>query len=124
MLEHVAEQAPIEACGLLGGTNSRVQHVVPITNVAESKVRYRMDPAGQVSALFGFEERGMELVAIYHSHPAGPPGPSSIDIGEDAYPEALQLIWFLEIGNWVCRAYQYSDGAAAEVPISVGSGDE
>ena len=124
MLEHVAEQAPDEACGLLGGSNSLVHQVVPITNAAESPVRYRMDPAEQVSALFGFEERGMELVAIYHSHPMGPPGPSSIDIREDAYPEALQLIWFQETGNWVCRAYQYSDGVAVEVPMSVGSGDD
>lgn len=124
MREHVAEQAPIEACGLLGGAKSRVQLVVPIRNTAESQVRYRMDPAEQVSALFGFEERGIELVAIYHSHPAGPPGPSSIDIREHAYPEALQLIWFLEPGAWVCRAYRYGDRGAVEVPLIQGSGDE
>ncbi len=124
MLEHVAEEAPIEACGLLGGSNFRVQQVVPIKNAAESQVRYRMDPAEQVSALFSFEERGMELVAIYHSHPAGPPGPSSTDIREDAYPEALQLIWFLEMGDWVCRAYRFGEGGAVELPMSLGSGDE
>ncbi len=124
MLEHVAQVAPIEACGLLGGSNSRVQQVVPITNAAESQVRYRMDPAEQVGALFGFEERGIELVAIYHSHPSGPPGPSSIDIRENAYPEALQLIWFLEAGDWVCRAYRYGDSGAVEVPLGLGSGDE
>ena len=124
MLEHVTEQAPNEACGLLGGSNSRVQQVVPVKNAAESQVRYRMDPAEQVSALFGFEERGMELVAIYHSHPTGPPGPSSIDIREDAYPDAFQLIWFLEAGDWVCRAYRYGDRGAVEVPLCLGSGDE
>ena len=124
MLEHVAHEAPIEACGLLGGSKSRVQQVVPITNAAESQVRYRMDPSEQVGALFGFEERGLELVAIYHSHPAGPPGPSSIDIREDAYPEALQLIWFLEAGDWVCRAYRYGDSGAVEVPLGLGSGNE
>ena len=124
MLEHVAHDAPIEACGLLGGTNSRVQQVIPVKNAAESQVRYRMDPAEQVGALFGFEERGIELVAIYHSHPSGPTGPSTIDIREDAYPEALQLIWFLETGIWVCRAYRYSEGAAVEVPMSVSSDDE
>ena len=124
MLQHVAHEAPIEACGLLGGSKSRVQQVVPITNAAESQVRYRMDPSEQVGALFGFEERGLELVAIYHSHPAGPPGPSSIDIREDAYPEALQLIWFLEAGDWVCRAYRYGDSGAVEVPLGLGSGNE
>jgi len=124
MLEHVAEEAPIEACGLLGGSDFRVQQVVPIKNAVKSQVRYRMDPAEQVSALFGFEERGMELVAIYHSHPAGPPGPSPTDIREDAYPEAIQLIWFLEMGDWVCRAYRFGEGGAVEMPMSLGSGDE
>ncbi len=124
MLEHVDEQAPIEACGLLGGSNSRVLQVVPVKNAAESQVRYRMDPAEQVGALFGFEESGIELVAIYHSHPSGPPGPSSIDIREDAYPEVYQLIWILEAGDWVCRAYRYGDSGAVEVPLGLGSGDE
>jgi len=121
MLEHVADHAPMEACGLLGGSHSQVQQVVPIRNVAESLDRFRMDPAEQVHALFGFEERGLELVAIYHSHPAGPPSPSHIDIDEAAYPEAVQLIWFLEEGIWICRAYRYEERGAIEVPVTVGS---
>lgn len=124
MLEHVAEVEPMEACGLLGGSQSRVEEVVPVKNVADSQVRFLMDPGEQIEALFSFEERGMELVAIYHSHPAGPPGPSQIDISEAAYPEAVQLIWFLEEGGWVCRGYRYEDRGAVELPIAVGSGED
>ena len=124
MLEHVAEVEPWEACGLLGGSRSRVDEVVPIRNAAESSVRFLMDPSEQIDALFRFEERGMDLVAIYHSHPAGPPSPSSIDINEAAYPEAIQLIWFLEEGGWVCRAYRYDDRAAIELAIDVVSGED
>lgn len=124
MREHVAQEVPMEACGFLGGFQSRVEEVVRIRNAAESQVRFRMDPAEQVRALFGFEERGMELVAIYHSHPAGPPGPSQIDISEAAYPEAVQLIWFVEEEGWVCRAYRYEERAAVELPIAVGSGED
>ncbi len=124
MLEHVAEVEPMEACGLLGGSNSRVEVVVPIRNAAKSQVRFRMDPKEQIKALFGFEERGMELVAIYHSHPAGPPGPSQIDTSEAAYPEAVQLIWFLEEGGWACRAYRYDNRGAVELTIAIGSREE
>jgi len=124
MLDHVAQDTPIEACGLLGGARSRVEKAVPITNVAESPVRFRMDPAEQIQALFGFEQRGLELVAIYHSHPSGPPGPSEIDLSEAAYPEAVQLIWSQEEGDWVCRAYRYEDGAVVEVELTVSSGNE
>ncbi len=114
----------MEACGLLGGSQSRVEEVVPIRNAAESQVRFRMDPTEQINALFGFEERGLELVSIYHSHPAGPPGPSHIDISEAAYPEAVQLIWFLEEGGWICRAYRYADRAAVELSIAIHSGED
>jgi proteasome lid subunit RPN8/RPN11 len=123
MLEHVAEVEPMEACGLLGGSQSKVDEIVPIRNAAESRVRFLMDPAEQIEALFSFEERGLELVAIYHSHPAGPSGPSQIDISEAAYPEAVQLIWFLEEGVWVCRAYRYEDRGAVELPIAIVSGE-
>jgi proteasome lid subunit RPN8/RPN11 len=124
MLEHVAEVEPMEACGLLGGSQFRVEEVVPIRNAAESQVRFRMDPKEQIKALFGFEERGLELVSIYHSHPGGPPGPSRIDISEASYPEVVQLIWFLEEGGWICRAYRYEDRGAVELPIDIRSGED
>jgi len=124
MLKHVAEVEPVEACGLLGGSQSQIHEVVPIRNAAESQVRFRMDPKEQINALFGFEERGMELLAIYHSHPAGPNGPSHIDISEAAYPDAVQLIWFSEEKGWVCRAYRYKDQGAVELPIVISSGED
>ena len=114
----------MEACGLLGGSPPQVEQVVPIKNAAGSPVRFRMDPAEQIQAIFDFEARDLELVAIYHSHPAGPPGPSTIDLSEAAYPEAFQLIWFQEAGDWICRAYRYEAGAAVEVALTVASGKE
>ena len=132
MLEHVSSESPIEACGLLGGfpaprehpSQHLVKQVVTIKNAAGSPVRFRMDPAEQVQALFGFEESGWELLAIFHSHPDGPTGPSQIDLREAAYPEAAQLIWFQDRADWICRAYRYEHGMAIEVKLSVGSGKE
>jgi len=128
MLEHVSRESPMEACGLLGGSRASSEHlveqVVTIKNAADSLVRFRMDPTEQVQAFFGFEESGWELLAIYHSHPDGPPGPSQIDLREAAYPEAAQLIWFQDRADWICRAYRYERGLAIEVKLSVGSGKE
>ena len=124
MLEHVAHETPMEACGLLAGSGSRVEQVVPIKNAAGSPVRFRMDPAEQIQALFSFEEYGLELIGIYHSHPAGPPGPSQIDLSEAAYPEVVQLIWFREDGTWTCRAYRYDDAGAIEASLTVESSKE
>lgn len=124
MLDHVAQEDPLEACGLLGGLHDAVHEVVPVINTAQSPVRFRMDPSEQIKALFGFEERELELVAIYHSHPGGPSGPSATDIREAAYPEAYQLIWYREGGDWICRVYRYSEDFVEEVLLEVGSGEQ
>ncbi len=83
-----------------------------------------MDPSEQVRALFGFVESGLELIAIYHSHPSGPPGPSLTDLREAAYPEAYQLIWYQEGGNWNCRAYRYRADTAEEIALQVESSEQ
>ena len=126
MNEHVQATAPNEACGLLGGIDAIVHHVVPITNTARSPIRYRMDPGQQIEALFGFEAQNLELTGIFHSHPGGPPGPSQTDLDEAAYPEAVQLIWFQSEAQWTCRAFRFEDGGAVEVELKVqseGSGE-
>jgi proteasome lid subunit RPN8/RPN11 len=39
-----------------------------------------------------WEDAGLELLAIYHSHPQGPEGPSETDIAMATYPEATYII--------------------------------
>lgn len=127
MRRHAEETAPLEACGLLGGTEFEVTRVVAVTNAAASPVRYRMEPEEQIRALFGFEEDGLQLLGIYHSHPNGPNGPSEMDLREADYPEAVQLIWFRDEEGWSYRAFRFEAGGAAEIPLQVetgGSGKE
>lgn len=114
MVDHVQRCLPEEACGLLGGRAHKVELVIPVENAAHSPVRYRMDPQQQVHALLSLEERGMELVGIFHSHPLGPAGFSTTDFEEAAYPEAAYLIWSHTTGAWVCRAFRIFEGARVE----------
>lgn len=106
MSEHVQAYRLEEACGLLGGRGGDVRMVLPVANVLRSRTRYRMDPEGQLAAMTRIEEEGEEIVGIYHSHPGGPPHPSETDLLEDAYPEAVQLIWFPSAQGWECRAFR------------------
>jgi proteasome lid subunit RPN8/RPN11 len=121
MLYHVLAMLPEEACGLIGGSAGRGQVVLPVTNAAQSSVRYRMDPAGQVKALLAIEAQGLELVAIFHSHPAGPAGPSATDVAEYAYPEAVCLIWSPD-PEWTCRGYDLADGSARAIRLVLPEG--
>jgi proteasome lid subunit RPN8/RPN11 len=118
----VAQRAPEEACGLLSGQIEegcyRVTAVIPTTNELHSPVRYRIDPHEQIAAFNLIDAQGLELVGIYHSHPAGPPAPSPTDIAEAFYPEAVYLIWSAPAGDWHCKAFLIQDGQVIPVMIS------
>lgn len=107
MRRAVIAAAPQEACGLLLGTGDRALEVVAMENVLHSPTRFRLEPAAQVRALLGAEAKGWQLLAVFHSHPAGPAHPSASDLAEAAYPEALSLIWAPgSASEWECRAFE------------------
>lgn len=116
MREHVEAQFPLEACGLLGGRNGVVEIVITVRNAAGSPVRYRMEPLEQLQAFEQVESAGMELLAIFHSHPQGPAVPSPTDIAE-AYYDVFQVIWSPGEGEWLAHAFWIEAGHAAEIPL-------
>ncbi|MCS6994071.1 MAG: M67 family metallopeptidase [Anaerolineales bacterium] len=116
MRDYVETQAPLEACGLLGGRNGHVEVVIPIRNAENSPVRFRMEPLEQLRAFEQIESAGMELLAIFHSHPHGPAVPSPTDIAE-AYYQVIQVIWCPGEGEWLAHAFWIEAGHAAEVPL-------
>jgi proteasome lid subunit RPN8/RPN11 len=118
MLRHVEEHAPLEACGLLAGKNDTVQNVIPVRNQAQSAVRFVMDPYEQLQALEWIESAGLDLVGIFHSHPAGPETPSATDIAEAAY-EVVQIIWSPPNGKWQARGFWLEAGQVTEVALSI-----
>ena len=120
MLRYVAEHVPLEACGLLAGKNGRVEKVLPVRNQAQSPVRFVMDPYGQLQAFEWIDFYGLELVGIFHSHPAGPEMVSATDIREAAY-EVVHLVWSCAegVGAWKMRGFWIQDGQAQEVDLSV-----
>jgi proteasome lid subunit RPN8/RPN11 len=119
MQEHVASRAPLEACGLMGGEGGVCRLVIPVSNIAGSPVRFRMDPEEQIQAMLRIEHMELDLLGIYHSHPSGPPGPSPTDYADAAYPEAAYLIWFPEQGSWKCRAFDLLGEPGAAIPIHI-----
>src|SRR5512138_2244046 len=99
MLEHVDRQVPLEACGLLAGRNDRVEKVILVRNQAQSPARFVMDPYEQLQAFDWIESNGLELLGIFHSHPAGPESASPTDIKEAAY-EVIHVIWSRTRDRW------------------------
>lgn len=59
------EAAPKEACGILLGSGSLVDQIVPIRNVAPGDAEFVMDP----DELFDVLSRRDDVVGSWHSHP-------------------------------------------------------
>ncbi len=114
MLRHIQNELPNEACGLLAGVEGRSTFVYTVHNELQSPVRFQMDAREQVKALVELEDRGWELIAIFHSHPTGPPWPSQTDVAEFYYPGVLVIIWSPMGGDWHCRAFTIDQGQVQE----------
>lgn len=107
MLEACQTAYPSEACGLLGGKSGVASTHYGVANVADRPTeRFEMDPAGQLKAFRLMEERGEELIAIYHSHPSTAAVPSKADLRQFAYPDAFYIIVGLSGGGVQVRAYR------------------
>jgi len=118
MRKHVDSQAPLEACGLLAGKKGSVEIVIEVSNAAQSPVRFRMDPQEQYNAFMRIEAEGLEILGIYHSHPAGPEFTSATDITEAAY-EAVHIIWTHLTDEWRARGFWIDSGESTEVRLQV-----
>jgi proteasome lid subunit RPN8/RPN11 len=119
IVSDVQKRLPEEACGLLAGCGNQVLDVIPIENVFHSPTRYRMKPQGQLSAFQHIEQKNWEMLAIYHSHPAGPGYPSNTDINEAYYPESVYIIVSQDSGIFIPRGFMINDGHILEISITI-----
>lgn len=118
MRRQVAAEDPIESCGLLAGTGTEIQRVIPVPNSLKSATRYRFDPYEQLAAFEQIEQAGLEILAIYHSHPKGPPYPSRTDIDEASY-DVVYVIWSLEDSDWKALGYWIEGDVFKPVPLEI-----
>ncbi len=118
MIAHVNSHAPLEACGLLAGLNSRVESVLLVTNQAQSPLRYVMDPIEQLNAFEWIDSNGLELIGIFHSHPTGPETVSPTDIAQAAYAVVHVILARVE-NSWRARGFWIEDGRYGEVDLQI-----
>jgi proteasome lid subunit RPN8/RPN11 len=121
---HVRAGMPCEVCGLLGGVGREVREMHPVPNTAPNPATaYLMDPPTQLEIMLSLERRGLDLVAIYHSHPPGSmTGPSPSDIAQATYPGVVYLIIVPapDGEDITMRGFLLERGSAPiEVPITV-----
>ena len=109
-------EAPLECCGLLAGRGDRAEACYPVANALASRVAYEGDARETVRAFREMRERGLELVAIYHSHPTSAAVPSRVDLVRNYYGDVVRLIVSLAGGPAETKAYVLSEEGYREVP--------
>jgi len=122
MLAQAAAESPNECCGLLAGTLEgagprigRVLRRYPLVNAAASKVEFLSEPRGMFEAVRDMRRLGLDILAVYHSHPSTDPVPSRTDLERNYSPEVMTLIISLkgaepQVRGWWLEADQYHEG--------------
>lgn len=81
VIRKLAEEDPhIETCGYLAGNGEEVKEIFPMTNMDQSPEHFTFVPEEQFSVLDKAEKAGLDLIGVYHSHPASPARMSAEDI--------------------------------------------
>ncbi|HWQ03725.1 MAG TPA: M67 family metallopeptidase [Longilinea sp.] len=118
ILDHLKTCLPEEGCGILGGTTEVSTTAFMITNDLHSPTSFQMNPQEQLQAFLRLEDMGLEMTAIFHSHPCGPQFPSQTDVEAFAYPGAISLICVPLEGVWVIRGFDIMDKKVTEITLT------
>jgi proteasome lid subunit RPN8/RPN11 len=125
LLAHAENSLPLEAVALLFGTEKTgqvfVNTVELLENYASSKTKFAVDPVKQYNLLVRAEERGEELVCIFHSHPA-PPVPSESDLRNMRLNSVVWIIASKTTGKWKHGAYMLDGEQLSEIRIVMTDG--
>ena len=96
IIAHAREGYPEEVCGIIAGKGNRATQLYRAQNIAdEREINYTVDPHTLLKQV-EFEERGEQMVAIYHSHPVSAPYPSATDARQAFYPDSVYIICSLQ----------------------------
>ena len=99
LLAEATRAAPDECCGLLFGSENRVETAFPTRNIHPSpRAHFEIDPAALIAAHKAARKGGPAVVGYWHSHPGGAAVPSAAD---QASASGDGRIWAIVAGEVV-----------------------
>lgn len=99
IIEHAKKDTPVEACGYLAGREGEILKQYPMNNIDKSNEHFSMDPKEQFEVVKKARNEGLDILAVYHSHPDTPARPSAEDIKLAFDPNILYVIVSLASGK-------------------------
>jgi [CysO sulfur-carrier protein]-S-L-cysteine hydrolase len=118
LIEEARRARHKECCGLLVGRDGVISALYPARNALESATAYEIAPQELFRLMKRIREGGLQLLGIYHSHPAGDNRPSPRDIEQAYYPDAAYFILSpAPDATHPVRAFSICAGKVAELEI-------
>lgn len=122
MVRHALRETPLECCGILAGKGRAVRRMYETRNADESRTTYVIAPEEQLEVFREMEKEGLDMVAIYHSHPNTIPFPSARDVRLAFYPDVAYIVISLKDGEPAVKGFRISKEAIFIEPIRVVNG--
>lgn len=126
MIAHARADHPDEACGVITGPegSDHPARLIQMLNADRSPTFFRFDPQEQLRLYREMDDRGEEIVVVYHSHTSTEAYPSRTDIAYAAEPQAhYLLVSTAESGSAEAptevRSYRIVDGVVTEEEIDI-----
>jgi proteasome lid subunit RPN8/RPN11 len=116
MLAQARAELPNECCGILAGKivasaesgdspRGQVVRRFALVNDAHSPVEYLSEPRSMFDADKAMKREGLDMLAVYHSHPTSDPVPSRKDRERSYHPDVMNLIISLKTADAVMRGW-------------------
>ena len=119
ILIHAQKVFPIEACGYLAGIDTTITQGYALRNTDNSEEHFSFDPAEQFAVVREARNKGLEILANFHSHPYTPARPSNEDIRMANDPGILYFIISLAEERPQLKAFKIQHSIVEEVIIEI-----
>ena len=93
--EHSENQKPNEACAILFGKDNQVSELFLAENIEESPVNFTISNDQLIEAYKIAEEKQLEVIGIFHSHPNSDAFPSNTDM---KFMQSNPVVWIIYSG--------------------------
>ncbi len=123
MLAQARAELPSECCGMLAGRIvdspqgkvGQVERRFPLINAAETPaIEYLSEAKSLFTAVRAIDREGLDVLAVYHSHPTSAPVPSKKDLARNYSTEVMSLVISLVGTEPVVRAWWLTESDACE----------
>ncbi len=123
ILAHAKSEAPVEACGLIGGVKNgddkEIRKVYILTNTDHAEEHFTLDPKEQLSAVKDMRSEGLIPLGNWHSHPVSPSRPSQEDIRLAYDSSASYLILSLMEEEPVLNSFHIEEGVSQKEELVI-----